>query len=87
LAGFLITIVGTTLIAVSGNFGFIAPVLAAESPKTIDAISHYPIIVGLNAVAAVGFMVGFVLFGIAVAKTATLPCPSGILVAVGAHPI
>jgi hypothetical protein len=84
LAGFLITFVGTTLIAVSGNFGFIAPVLAAESPKTIDAISHYPPVVGLNAVAAVGFMVGFVLFGIAMAKTATLPRSSGILVAVGA---
>lgn len=84
LAGFLITFVGTTLIAVSGNFGFIAPVLAAESPKTIDAISHYPPVVGLNAVAAVGFMVGFVLFGIAMARTATLPRSSGILVAVGA---
>jgi hypothetical protein len=68
LAGFLIAFVGTTLIAVSGNFGFIAPVLAAESPTAIDAISRYPPVVGLNAVAAVGFMVGFVLFGIAIAK-------------------
>jgi len=84
LAGFLITFMGTALLAVSGNFGFIAPVLAAEAPATIDAISHYPPVVGLNAVAGAGFMVGFVLFGIALTKTVTLPRSSGILVAVGA---
>src|SRR4051812_34840223 len=84
LAGFLIAYIGTNVLAVSGNFGFIAPVLAAESPRTIDTISHYPPVVGLNAVAAVGFMVGFVLFGIAMARTATLPRSSGILVALGA---
>jgi hypothetical protein len=82
--GVLLRIAAPALIAVSGNFGFIAPVLAAESPTTIDAISHYPPVVGLNAVAAVGFMVGFVLLGIAIAKTATLPRSAGILVAVGA---
>jgi hypothetical protein len=32
---------GTMLIAVSGNFGFLAPVLAAESPQAIDAINRY----------------------------------------------
>jgi hypothetical protein len=84
LAGFLVAFLGTTLIAVSGNFGFLAPVLAARSPATIEAISHYPPVVGLNAVAAVAFMVGFVLLGIAMAKTATLPRFAGTLVAVGA---
>ncbi|MDQ3451448.1 MAG: hypothetical protein M3493_01880, partial [Actinomycetota bacterium] len=83
-AGFLVAFIGTTLIAVSGNFGFIAPVLAAESPETIDAISAYPPVVILNGVGAVGLMVGFVIFGVAMAKTATLPRSSGILVAVGA---
>ena len=48
LAGFLFAFMGTTLIAVSGNFGFIAPVLAAESPETIDAISVYPPVVELT---------------------------------------
>jgi hypothetical protein len=84
LAGFLVAFIGTTLIAVSGNFGFIAPVLAAESPETIDAISVYLPVVALNGVAFVGFVVGFVLLGTAMAKTATLPRASGILVAVGA---
>jgi hypothetical protein len=84
LAGFLLAFTGTTLVAVSGNFGFIAPVLAAESPATIDAINRYPPEVAVDAVAFVGFVVGFVLFGMAMAKTATLPRPSGLLVAVGA---
>lgn len=84
LAGFLLAFTGTTLIAVSGNFGFIAPVLAAESPETIDAINVYLPVVALNGVAFGGFVVGFVLFGMAMAKTATLPRASGLLVAVGA---
>jgi hypothetical protein len=66
--GFLLAFMGTTLVAVSGNFGFIAPVLAAESPASIDAI---------NAVAFGGFVVGFVLFGLAMVKRATLPRSSG----------
>jgi hypothetical protein len=84
LVGFLLAFMGTTLIAVSGNFGFIAPVLAAESPATIHAINVYLPVMALNGVAFLGFVVGFVLFGIAMTKTATLPRPSGILVAVGA---
>lgn len=84
LAGFLLAFTGTTLIAVSGNFGFIAPVLAAESPETIDAINVYLPVVALNGVAFGGFVVGFVLFGMAMAKSATLPRASGLLVAVGA---
>lgn len=84
LAGFLLAFTGTTLIAVSGNFGFIAPVLAAESPETIDAINVYLPVVALNGAAFGGFVVGFVLFGMAMAKSATLPRASGLLVAVGA---
>jgi hypothetical protein len=84
LVGFLLAFIGTTLVAVSGNFGFIAPVLAAESPATIDAINVYLPEVALDAVAFAGFVVGFVLFGLAMVKTATLPRSSGMLVAVGA---
>ena len=75
---------GTMLVAVSGNFGFLAPVLAAESPATIDAINAYLPEVALNAVAFVGFVAGFILFGTAMAKSTTLPRSSGLLVAVGA---
>jgi hypothetical protein len=84
LVGFLLSFLGTMLIAVSGNFGFIAPVLAAKSPATIDAINLYLPVVALNGAAFGGFVVGFILFGMAMAKTATLPRASGVLVAVGA---
>lgn len=84
LVGFLLAFMGNTLIAVSGNFGFIAPVLAAESPETIYAINAYLPVVALNGVAFGGFVVGFILFGMAMAKAATLPRSAGLLVAVGA---
>jgi MFS family permease len=84
LVGFLLAFLGTMLIAVSGNFGFLAPVLAAQSPATIDAINRYPPEGALNAVAFGGFVVGFVIFGMAMAKTAGFPRPSGVLVAIGA---
>jgi hypothetical protein len=83
-AGFLIAFLGTYLIAVTGYFGFLAPVLAKDAPAAIDTISQYPPVVGINAVAAIGFMIGYVLFGIAMIRTAGLPRLAGILVAVGA---
>jgi hypothetical protein len=84
LVGFLAAFTGTMLTAVSGNFGFLAPVLATESPQTIDAINRYLPEVALNGVAFGGFVVGFVMFGMAMTKTASFPRPSGLLVAVGA---
>ena len=84
LAGFVVSFTGTALLAVSGNFGFLAPVLAAKAPETIDAISGYGPVVAFNGMAAIGFIVGFVIFGVAMSKTATLPRYSGVLVAVGA---
>jgi len=83
LVGFLLAFLGTMLVAVSGNFGFLAPVLAAESPETIDAINRYPPEAALNGVAFAGFVVGFVSFGVAMARTASFPRPCGVLVAVG----
>src|SRR4029453_2573307 len=59
-------------------------VLAAESPATIDAINAYLPVVALNGVAFGGFVVGFILFGMAMAKTAAFPRAAGLLVAVGA---
>ena len=84
LVGFLLAFMGTTLVAVSGNFGFLAPVLAAESPATINAINVYLPVVALNGVAFAGFVVGFVMFGLAMARIPTLTRSSGLLVAVGA---
>ncbi len=84
LAGFLTAFSGTYLIAVTGNFGFFAPVMAKEAPATLDAIGQYSPVVAINGLAAILFMIGYLLFGIAMSKTATLPRLSGVLVAVGA---
>ena len=83
-AGFLIAFLGTYLIAVTGNFGFLAPVLAKESPAVLDAINSYPPVLGINGLAAIAFMVGYALFGIAMIRSPSLPRLAGILVAVGA---
>src|SRR5215218_394793 len=82
--GFLGAFTGTYLLAVSGNFGFLAPVLAKESPAVIDPILLYPPVLGLNGLATITFIVGYALFGIAMTRTTTLPRLSGILVALGA---
>jgi hypothetical protein len=83
IVGFLLAFSGTYLIAVTGNFGFLAPVLARQSPAVLDSITQYPPVVVVNGLAAVAFMVGYALFGIAMTRTA-LPRLSGFLVAVGA---
>jgi hypothetical protein len=84
LPGFLTAFTGTYLIAVTGNFGFLAPVLAKKSPAVLDAITQYPPVVGINGLAAITFMVGYLLFGVAMIRTTSLPRLAGILVAVGA---
>ena len=83
LAGFLVAFSGTYLIAVGGNFGFFAPVLAKEAPAMLDAIVQYWPVAVINGLAAIAFMIGYLLFGVAMTKTA-LPRWSGVFVAVGA---
>ena len=84
LIGLLTAFTGTYLIAVGGNFGFFAPVLAKEAPAVLDAIAQYWPVAVINGLAALTFIIGYILFGIAMTKTATLPRRSGVLVAVGA---
>ncbi|MDP9494183.1 MAG: hypothetical protein M3P87_02990 [Actinomycetota bacterium] len=84
LIGFLVAFIGTALLAISSMFGFFAPVLAAEAPATIDAISVYPPVVVFNGLAASGFMAGFVILGIAVARSKVFTRWSGIFMTVGA---
>jgi hypothetical protein len=84
LPGFLIAFSGTYLIAVTGNLGFLAPVLAKQTPAVLDSIGRYSPVVIVNGLAAILFMIGYVLFGVAMIRTATLPRWSGVLVAVGA---
>jgi hypothetical protein len=77
LTGFLFAMFGTYLIAVTGYFGFLAPVLAEDFPAAIAAIGQYTPVVISNGLAAIAFMVGYALFGIAMISTATLPRWSG----------
>jgi hypothetical protein len=79
LVGFLTAFSGTYLIAVTGNFGFLAPVLAKQSPAVLDSINQYVPVVIINGLAAILFMIGYVLFGVAMIRTATLPRWSGVL--------
>jgi hypothetical protein len=44
----LVAFLGTYLIAVTGSFGFLAPVLARESPAVLDSIMQYPPEVGIK---------------------------------------
>jgi hypothetical protein len=41
LVGFLTAFSGSYLIAVTGNFGFLAPVLAKQSPPVLDSINQF----------------------------------------------
>jgi len=83
LVSFLMLFFGTLFFAVSNNYGFIAPVLAAEAPAMLDAINAYPPVVALNALLAVGFFLGFILFGIATLRARVLPRQAGILMIMG----
>ncbi len=84
LVGYVVAFVGTALLAISSQFGFLAPVLAEVAPITLDEIAAYPPVVFFNGVAAVGFMVGYVFLGTAIASSKVLPRWAGVLIAVGA---
>jgi len=83
LVSFLMLFFGTLFIAVSHNYGFIAPVLAAQAPAMLDAINAYPSVVALNWLWIVGFFLGSTLFGIATLRARVLPRQSGILMTIG----
>ena len=83
LVSFLMVFFGTLFFAVSNNYGFIAPVLAAQAPAMLDAINTYPPVVALNGLLAVGFFLGFIFFGIATLRARVLPRQTGILMAIG----
>ena len=85
LTGFLMAFGGTALLAISGMFGFFAPVLARDAPEALDSIIEYLPVVVFSGFAAIGFMAGFVTLGIAVARSNfVVPRWSGFLMAAGA---
>jgi hypothetical protein len=58
--------------------------LAKQSPAVLDSINQYSPVVIITGLAAVLFMIGYVLFGVAMIRTVALPRWSGVLVAVSA---
>jgi len=64
VAGFLTAFSGTYLIAVMGNFGFLAPVLATQWPAVLDSINQYLPVVIINMLAEILFMVGYIMLGV-----------------------
>lgn len=83
LVSFLMVFFGTLFFAVSNNFGFIAPVLAAQAPAMLVAINTYPPSATLSGLLLVCFFPGFILFGIATLRARVLPRQTGILMAIG----
>ena len=83
LVSFLMVFFGTLFFAVSNDYGFIAPVLAARAPAMLDAINAYPHVAALNGLLIVGFFLGFILFGIATLRAGLLPPQIGMLLAIG----
>jgi hypothetical protein len=83
LVSFLMLFFGTLFLAVSNNYGFIAPVLAAQAPAMLDAINAYLPVAALNGLWIVGFFLGFIFFGIATLRARVLPRQTGILMAIG----
>ena len=81
LVGFLTAFSGTYLIAVTGNFGFLAPVLAKQSPAVLDSINQYLPVVIINGLAAILFMIGYILFGYCHDQDRDTASLSGVLVA------
>jgi hypothetical protein len=72
------------LLAISSQFGFIAPSLAATAPDTLDQVNMYPPVIVFNGFAGIAFMAGYVVLGIALAKSDGIARWSGLLVGIGA---
>ncbi|MGZ6346726.1 MAG: hypothetical protein ACXWNC_04035 [Anaerolineales bacterium] len=83
LAGFLMLFFGTLFYAVSGDYGFNAPVLARMAPQALDAINAYPSVVFMDGLFVLLLFLGFIFFGISVARSHYFPVWSGVLIAAG----
>ena len=74
---------GTLFYAVSGDYGFNAPVLARLAPATLEAINAYPPVVTMDAAFVLLLFAGFLVLGIAIGRSRAFPAWSGVLIAGG----
>ena len=82
LTGFTLAFSGNLLLAVSGNYGYIAPVLAARAPDLLNAVNQYPPELWLDVLMVLTYMIGFLLLGIATYRARRFPRLAGILLAI-----
>ena len=83
LLGFFLAFTGNILLAVSGNYGYIAPVLAKSAPDMLNAINMYPPELWLDVLMVLTYIIGFILLGIATVRARQFPRLSGWLIAIG----
>ena len=83
LTGFILAFTGTVLFAVSGEYGFFAPVLAAHAPAMLDAENAYMPVAVMDGLMALSYGLGYILFGVATARAGVLPRIGGIFLVVG----
>ena len=83
LAGFILLFFGTLFYAVSGDYGFNAPVLARIAPQALNAINAYPPVAIMDGLMILFMFPGFILFGIAIQRSQVIPFGAGILIAIG----
>jgi hypothetical protein len=84
LASGLLLFFGTLFFAVSNDYGFVAPPLAAQAPAMLEAINAYPPVVAMNGLLIVCFFPGSILFGLTIWRAGLLPRQGGVLMAIGA---
>lgn len=83
LSAFLLSFSGSLLLGVSGNYGFIAPALAAHAPNMLAEINAYPPVIALNGLMILSLNFGFALFGMTTARDGVFPRWEGWLMAIG----
>lgn len=83
LVGYLLAFVGTTLVAGDWWFeAFVVPSIATEAPHVLELPPGGSVLAG--AIATVGlYSVGWILFGLALFRAATVPRPGASLVILG----
>ena len=83
LVGYLFAFVGTTLVAGDWWFeAFVVPSIATEAPHVLELSPSGSVLVG--AIATVGlYSIGWLLFGLAVFRAATMPRAAATFVIIG----
>jgi hypothetical protein len=82
-SGFILAFTGTVLFAISGDYGFFAPVLAAHAPAMLDAVNAYLPVAVMDGLMVLSYVFGFILFGVATVRAGVLPRIGGIFLVVG----